>query len=43
MEILRILDKEGLKFAFPTTTTYLAGDAKRKPEIEMTSITSNNT
>jgi MscS family membrane protein len=43
MEILRIFDKEGLEFAFPTTTTYLAGDAKRKPEIEMTSITSNNT
>lgn len=30
MEILKIFDAEGLEFAFPTNTTYLAYDEKRK-------------
>ncbi len=33
MEILKQFDKEGLEFAFPTNTTYLAYDEKRKVEI----------
>jgi len=32
MEILRRFNEEGIEFAFPTSTTYLAGDPKRKPE-----------
>ena len=35
MDILRIFDKEGLEFAFPTSTTYIAGDPKRKPELDI--------
>lgn len=35
MAILRIFDKEGLEFAFPTNTTYLAYDADRKLKIEV--------
>lgn len=31
MEILKRFDSEGLEFAFPTSTTYLARDAKREP------------
>jgi len=37
MEILKIFDQEGLEFAFPTTTTYLAGDEKKSPTIKITS------
>ena len=37
MEILRIFDSEGLEFAFPTNTTYLAYDEKRKVEISIDS------
>jgi MscS family membrane protein len=37
MDILRIFDKEGLDFAFPTTTTYLAGDKSRVPEVKIIS------
>jgi MscS family membrane protein len=33
LEILKRFNEEGLEFAFPTNTTYLAGDTKRKPEI----------
>ena len=35
MDILRIFDKESLEFAFPTSTTYIAGDPKRKPELDI--------
>lgn len=35
MDILRIFDKEGLEFAFPTNTTYLAYDDKRQVKIEV--------
>jgi hypothetical protein len=30
MEILKKFDEAGLEFAFPTNTTYLAYDEKRK-------------
>jgi MscS family membrane protein len=33
MEILKQFDAEGLEFAFPTNTTYLAQDNKRKVTI----------
>ena len=33
MEILRLFDEAGLEFAFPTNTTYLAYDEKRKVSI----------
>ena len=35
MDILRIFDEKGLEFAFPTTTTYLAGDGNRIPELKV--------
>lgn len=33
MEILKMFDAEGLEFAFPTNTTYITDDKKRKFEI----------
>jgi MscS family membrane protein len=36
MEILRRFNGEGIEFAFPTSTTYLAGDPNRKLVIENT-------
>ena len=33
MEILKRFDAEGLEFAFPTNTTYLAGGGNREPRI----------
>ena len=35
MEILRLFDEAGLEFAFPTNTTYLAYDEKRKVSISV--------
>lgn len=35
MTILKIFDKEGLEFAFPTNTTYMAYDDSRKLKIEV--------
>lgn len=35
MEILKRFNAEGIEFAFPTSTTYLAGDPKRKPEFNL--------
>ena len=32
LEILKRFNDEGIEFAFPSNTTYLAGDPKRKPE-----------
>ncbi|MFA6568661.1 MAG: mechanosensitive ion channel family protein [Victivallales bacterium] len=32
LEILKRFNDEGIDFAFPSNTTYLAGDPKRKPE-----------
>jgi MscS family membrane protein len=32
IEILKRFSDEGIEFAFPSNTTYLAGDPKRKPE-----------
>lgn len=32
LEILKRFSEEGIEFAFPSNTTYLAGDPKRKPE-----------
>lgn len=32
LEILKRFNEEGIEFAFPSNTTYLAGDPKRKPE-----------
>jgi len=37
MEILKQFDAEGLEFAFPTNTTYLAQDDKRKVSIDVNS------
>ena len=35
LEIMKRFDREGIEFAFPTRTIYLAGDKKRKLKLEM--------
>jgi small-conductance mechanosensitive channel len=40
MEIMRRFEEEGIEFAFPTTTTYLAHDDRRPLHIDVSSETS---
>ena len=40
MEIMQRFEKEGIEFAFPTTTTYLAHDDRRPLHIDVSSETS---
>jgi MscS family membrane protein len=39
MEIMRRFEAEGIEFAFPTTTTYLAHDDRRPLHIDVSSET----
>jgi MscS family membrane protein len=40
MEIMRRFEEQGIEFAFPTTTTYLAHDSRRPLHIDVSSETS---
>jgi MscS family membrane protein len=40
MEIMRRFEEQGIEFAFPTTTTYLAQDSRRPLHIDVSSETS---
>jgi len=41
MEIMRRFEKEGIEFAFSTTTTYLARDNRRPLQIDISNEASN--